>query len=112
MMISEDLTDEQITREDIVLFVRDNIQPGNGQEIPPVHSEGLTDEQIARQDEVDNKIYALIRDLVPRKEFGLPWDIEMIGKVRDEIQSWIVKNQLCTEYEFYPWVSEEGEQPG
>ena len=109
MMISEDLTDEQITHEDIVLFVCNHIQPGNGQEMIPTHSEGLTDEQIARQDEVDNKIFALIRDIVPGKKFDLPWDMEMIGGIRDEIQSWVVRKRLCTEYEFYPWMIEEDE---
>jgi len=74
-------------------------------------SESLTDEQIARQDDVDNKIFELICDLVPRKEFHPSWDIEMIGGVRDAIQDWVVKKQWCTEYEFYPWVTETVEMP-
>ena len=72
-------------------------------------SESLTDEQIARQDEVDNMINELIHNIVPGKEFDLPWDMEMIGDIRDVIQNWVVRKRLCTEYEFYPWIIEEDE---
>lgn len=61
----------------------------------------LTRQQLERQDFVDNLIYELINELIPsEKEMG--WNIEVIGEVRDAIQSQLVEKGVCTEQEFYP----------
>ena len=64
--------------------------------------EKLTDGQIERQDFVDNQIYDLVTRLVPLTK-EIEWDIEMIGDIRDTIQSWIVdRYKITNELEFYP----------
>ena len=65
----------------------------------------LTKQQIERQDFVDNEIYRLINNLNPTdRELG--WDIDLIGTVRDTIQSQLVNHGLCSEQEFYPYIEE------
>ena len=61
----------------------------------------LTDKQIERQDFVDNAIFELINELIP-SEKKMEWNIEMVGEIRDTIQSQLIKNGFCTETEFYP----------
>lgn len=65
----------------------------------------LTDKQIARQDIVDNAIYDLINELIPSNK-EMEWNIEVIGKVRDAIQTQLVERGLCIEQEFYPYIEE------
>ena len=61
----------------------------------------LTKRQIERQDFVDNEIFELIQRLTPSAK--LKWDIEMIGNIRDSIQTQLVDNQkLMSEARFYP----------
>lgn len=43
-----------------------------------------TPKNIARQDFVDNKIFELINELLPRRK-KIDWDIEVIANVRTEI---------------------------
>ena len=62
----------------------------------------LTAQQIERQDFVDNAIFTLINKLIPSGK-EMDWNIEVIGEVRDVIQSKLVENRLCTEQEFYPY---------
>ncbi len=64
--------------------------------------ETLTAQQIARQDEVDNRIFELINDLIPSDK-KLVWDIEMIGAIRDLISKEIIARVKLTEEEFYPY---------
>ena len=61
----------------------------------------LTDKQIERQDFVDNAIFELINELIP-SEKKMEWNIEMVGEIRDTIQSQLIKNGFCTKAEFYP----------
>ena len=64
----------------------------------------LNNEQISRQDFVDNKIFALLNDLIPSdKQFN--WDINAIGQVRDTICNVLTDKQICTEQEFYPYIA-------
>lgn len=61
----------------------------------------LTAEEIERQDYVDNTIINLLNDLNPSDQ-ELEWDINIIGEIRDTIQSQFVERGLCSEQEFYP----------
>lgn len=65
----------------------------------------LTSQQIERQDFVDNAIFELINELNP-SEKELEWDIEIIGEIRDAIQSQLVEKGFCTEQDFYPYIEE------
>ena len=66
----------------------------------------LTSAELERQDYVDNEIYRLVVGLAP-EEATIPWDIEMIGDIRDELETWIVSRlALCSEHTFYPYVGE------
>lgn len=67
----------------------------------------LTEKEINRQDYVDNQIYKLIVEINPTQAL-IPWDIEMIGDIRNKLKIWIVDEMaLCEEQEFYPYVEEE-----
>jgi len=62
----------------------------------------LTKRQIERQDFVDNQIFELIQSLLPPSK-KIDWDIEMIGNVRDSIQTELVdERKLMSEARFYP----------
>ncbi len=63
----------------------------------------LTTQQIERQDFVDNAIFRLINELIPSDK-EMEWNIEVIGEIRDTIQSQLVTRGFCTEQEFYPYV--------
>ncbi|GHT53720.1 hypothetical protein AGMMS49982_17250 [Bacteroidia bacterium] len=65
----------------------------------------LSDKQIERQDFVDNAIFELLQSLNPMEE-QFDWDIEMIGDIRDTIQSWIIDKTHCSEQDFYPFIAE------
>lgn len=65
----------------------------------------LTEQQIERQDYVDNAIFDLINELIPSDK-EMEWNIEVIGEVRDAIQSQLVDRGFCTEQEFYPYIME------
>jgi len=65
----------------------------------------LNKKQIERQDFVDNSIFELLQSVNPT-ENHFDWDIEMIGNIRDTIQSWIIKKTNCSEQEFYPFTKE------
>jgi len=64
--------------------------------------QNVTEDQIKRQDFVDNKIYDLVKQLVPSAR-EIDWDIEMIADIRDTIQHWLVdRYKFVDELEFYP----------
>lgn len=65
----------------------------------------LTEQQIDRQDYVDNAIFDLIKELIPSDK-EMEWNIEVIGEVRNAIQSQLVDRGFCTEQEFYPYIKE------
>jgi DNA polymerase sigma len=66
----------------------------------------LTQHQIEQQDMIDNSIYHFIQSLNPSEQ-EIPWDIEMIGDVRDVLREWFVdKLNLTTEQDFYPYIQE------
>ncbi|MDR2193441.1 MAG: hypothetical protein LBP19_03105 [Treponema sp.] len=65
----------------------------------------LTGEQIMRQDFVDNSIFELLRSLNPTDR-KLQWDIDMIGQVRESVESLFIERKICTAQEFYPYVKE------
>ncbi len=66
----------------------------------------LTQHQIKQQDMIDNAIYHFIQSINPSNK-EIPWDIEMIGEVRDVIEDWIVERlKITDEQDFYPWVEE------
>ena len=61
-----------------------------------------TPRNIARQDFVDNKVFELINELLPRHK-KINWDIEVIAQVRDEIYSSVsAKVGGLSERKFYP----------
>jgi len=63
----------------------------------------LTKQQIERQDFADNQVFELIQKLAPAAK--IEWDIEMIGNIRDSIQTQIVsKKKLMSEEKFYPYL--------
>jgi hypothetical protein len=69
-------------------------------------SNELSDLQLRRQDFVDNSVFRLIRSVHPCTS-DLPWNIEMIGDVRDCLREWIVDRYgLCEEQSFYPYIEE------
>jgi len=66
----------------------------------------LMEKQINRQDFVDNEVFELIQRLAPSAK--IKWDIEMIGNVRDSIQTQLVdKQKLMSEAKFYPYLKYE-----
>jgi len=65
----------------------------------------LTREQQERQDFVDNACQNLLNQLAG---VAIPWNIELIGEIRDAAQSVIVDNlQMMTEQKFYPFTADE-----
>jgi hypothetical protein len=66
----------------------------------------LTKQQLERQDFVDNAIHDLIRTVAPVGA-NIPWDIKLIGSIRDIIESQLChETNLMTEQEFYPYLEE------
>ena len=65
----------------------------------------LSQKQIERQDFVDNATFEFIKSLIPNDK-QIDWDIESIGIVRDAVCKVLVAKQVCTEQEFYPFISE------
>lgn len=65
----------------------------------------LADKQIIRQDFVDNSIFELLQSLNPTDK-KINWDIEMIGQIRESVESMFVEREICTEQEFYPYLEE------
>ena len=61
----------------------------------------MTKRQIERQDFVDNKIFALIREINPTAR-TISWDIEMIGNIRDSLVCELEKKLGISEFEIYP----------
>lgn len=62
----------------------------------------FTPKEVERQDLVDNAIHRLLCELSGRK---LPWDIELIGEVRDAVQMTFESHTIMTGKEFYPFRS-------
>ncbi len=66
----------------------------------------LSEEQIERQDYVDNVVYELIKQVNPTSK-QVEWDIELIGKIRDKIREYFVKNHIIAdEQKFYPFLED------
>lgn len=66
----------------------------------------LTREQLQRQDFVDNSIFELMQSLIPSGQ-ELEWDIEMIGEIRDCIETWLVERlKIQDSQTFYPYIEE------
>lgn len=68
--------------------------------------EELTKRQVERQDYVDNKIHALIQDLIDScspPAASLDWDIELIGSVRDVIEQHAKRFGIHA-MRFYPYL--------
>lgn len=61
----------------------------------------MSDDQIRRQDFVDNAIFELINQTNPTKR-QIPWDIEMIGNIRDSLVSELQNKLGISEFEIYP----------
>lgn len=62
----------------------------------------MNDRQMERQDCVDNMIFTLIGDLIPRP-VELEWDISYIGEIRDVLETIICDELKLMEHEeFYP----------
>lgn len=64
-------------------------------------SDEMTDEQLRRQDLVDNAVFYLIQKTNPTNK-PIPWDIEMIGNIRDELVHELGKKLDISEFEIYP----------
>lgn len=65
----------------------------------------LTKKQIERQDFVDNAINNLIQNLEISNRVT-DWDIELIGNIRDVIQTYFTESNIYREEEFYPYIIE------
>jgi len=61
----------------------------------------MSDDQIRRQDFVDNAIFELIHQTNPTKR-QIPWNIEMIGNIRDSLVSELQNKLGISEFEIYP----------
>ena len=59
--------------------------------------------ELERQDFVDNKIFEMLGELVPANR-GLKWNIEVIGAVRDAIETQLIAHGVMTEQQFYPYT--------
>jgi len=66
----------------------------------------LTKAQFEQQDAIDNAIFEF---LVKQTGHMIPWNIEEIGAVRDAVLPIIARHTGRSEYELYPWVTEDGE---
>lgn len=67
-------------------------------------SRTLTKKELERQDFVDNEVFELIQKLLPANR-KLEWNIEIIGAVRDAIQTEVVnERKLVSEMNFYPYL--------
>ena len=61
----------------------------------------MSDEQIRRQDFVDNAVFELINRTNPTGQQD-PWDIEMIGNIRDSLVKELQEKLGISEFEIYP----------
>jgi len=61
----------------------------------------MTDEQLRRQDLVDNAVFCLIQNTNPTNK-PIPWDIEMIGNIRDALVNELEKKLGISKFEIYP----------
>ena len=61
----------------------------------------MTPEQLRRQDLVDNAVFCLIQKTNPTSK-PIPWDIEMIGNIRDALVHELEKKLGIPEFEIYP----------
>jgi hypothetical protein len=69
----------------------------------------LSQKQIERQDKVDNDIFHFVQHLCPNDK-KIEWNIEMIGDIRDSIESWLVeKMRVCKSEEFYPFLEDSND---
>jgi len=64
-------------------------------------AEEMTDEQLRRQDLVDNAVFCLIQKTNPTNK-SIPWDIEMIGNIRDSLVQELENKLGINEFEIYP----------
>ena len=62
----------------------------------------LTKKELERQDFVDNTIFEMLGELVPANR-KLRWDIEIIGAVRDAIQTQLIARGVMIKQQFYPY---------
>ena len=73
----------------------------------------MTDAQLARLDKVHKEIFGLVLKLIPNRQRYLKgrevleWDMEYIGAISDGIEAYLVKNGICTEMEFAPYLEEK-----
>lgn len=66
----------------------------------------LTNKQIERQDFVDTAIFELLQTLNPTPH-QIEWNIEMIAKIRDEIECYFVSElKICDSSSFYPYLAD------
>ena len=66
----------------------------------------LTREQLQRQDFVDNSIFELMQSLISSGQ-ELAWDIDMVGEIRDCIETWLVERlEIQDSQSFYPHIRE------
>lgn len=54
-----------------------------------------------RQDFVDNAIFEFVKQFIPDDQHLLEWDIDRIGKIRDNIDSWLTEQGIIAQGEFY-----------
>jgi len=64
-------------------------------------AEEMTDEQLRRQDLVDNAVFSIIQKTNPTNK-PIPWDIEMIGNIRDSLVQELENKLGINEFEIYP----------
>lgn len=57
----------------------------------------------------NNKIFDLLNGL-NISSTKLEWDIDLIGEIRDTIQSAFIARNLCAANEFYPALNEQEEE--
>lgn len=70
-----------------------------------IHHPGreLTNAEIAQQDRLENACHSLVCDLIGEK---VPWDIEWIGPIAEEVAMIICETLRLKKYEeFYPYIN-------
>ena len=70
-----------------------------------IHHPGreLTNAEIAQQDKLENACHSLVCDMVGEK---VPWDIEWIGPIAEEVTMIICETLRLKKYEeFYPYIN-------
>ena len=72
--------------------------------------EELTPSQVALVDKINNIAYRCMLELLGKTEKELPWDMEWIGELSDDLATHAIRFHGKTEMEVYPYIEENSEK--